>query len=188
MTAITRNINAAVGTFIYRVVGATMLDGSVYEDVEADRRAAPQATAVVLLASLAPVVGVSGSVGFQADVLLRVAVLSIVTWVAWAVLMFQIGTRLFPEPQTRTSLGELLRTTGFAAAPGLLQVFGVLPRMMMPVFIGTWIWMIAAMVVGVRHALDYRSTLRALVVCLTAAGLAGAMAMILGVLFGPTVR
>jgi hypothetical protein len=188
MTTMSNTINAAVGRFIYRVVGATLLDGSVYEDVEADRRASLQATAVVLLASLAPVVGFSGIFGFQIDALLRVAALSIVTWVAWAVLMYQIGTRLFPEPQTRTSLGELLRTTGFAAAPGLLQVFAVLPGMMMPVFIGTWIWMVAAMVVGVKHALDYRSTLRALLVCLTAAGLAGAMAVILGLFFGPTVR
>jgi hypothetical protein len=188
MTTTTRNISAGIGTFIYRVIGAALLDGSVYEDVEADRRAAPQATAVVLLASLAPVVGLSGVFGFQSDALLRVAALSIVTWVAWAVMMFQIGTRVFPEPQTRTSLGELLRTTGFAAAPGLLQVFAVLPGMMMPVFVGTWIWMIAAMVVGVRHALDYRSTPRALLVCLTAAGLAGAMAMIFGTFFGPTVR
>jgi Yip1 domain len=188
MTTTTRNISASFSTFIYRVVGATLLDGSVYEDVEADRRAALQATAVVLLASLAPVVGFSGIVGFQSDALLRVAALSIVTWVAWAVLTFQIGTRLFPEPQTRTSLGELLRTTGFAAAPGLLQVFAVLPGMMMPVFVGTWIWMIAAMVVGVKHALDYTSTRRALLVCLTAAGLAGAMAMIFGAFFGPTVR
>ena len=108
--------------------------------------------------------------------------------VAWAVLMFQIGSRLFPEPQTRVTLGELLRTTGFAAAPGLLQVFARLPGMMMPVFVGTWIWMIAAMVVGVKHALDFRSTLRAMLVCLSAAGLAGAMAVILGLLFGPVVR
>jgi len=188
MTTISRNINGAVGTFIYRIVGATLLDGSVYEDVEADRRAVVQATTVVLLASLAPVVGLSGIFGFQSDALLRVAALSIVTWVAWAVLIFQIGTRLFPEPQTRTSLGELLRTTGFAAAPGLLQVFAMLPGMMMPVFVGTWIWMIAAMVVGVKHALDYASTRRALLVCLTAAGLAGAMATIFGAFFGPTVR
>jgi hypothetical protein len=188
MTTTTRNLNAAVNAFLYRVAGATLLDGSVYEDVEADRRAGVQATAVVLLASLAPVVGLSGIFGFQSDAFFRVAALSIVTWVGWAVLIFQIGTRVLPEPQTRTSLGELLRTTGFAAAPGLLQVFAVFPGMMMPVFIGTWIWMIAAMVVGVRHALDYRSTLRALVVCLMAAGLAGAMAVIFGALFGPMVR
>ena len=188
MTTTTRNLNAEVGVFLYRLVGATFLNGSVYEDVEADRHAGLQATAVVLLASLAPVVGLSAIFGFQPDMFLRVAAMSMITWVAWAVLMFQIGTRLFPEPQTTTSLGELLRTTGFAAAPGLLQVFAVLPGMVMPVFVGTWIWMIAAMVVGVRHALDYRSTVRAVLVCLSAVALAGAMATIFGVFFGPTVR
>ncbi len=188
MTTISRNTTTVVGNFLHRLMGAALMDGSVYEDVEADRHAGPQATAVVLLASLAPVVGLSRIFGFQSDALLRVAALSIVTWVAWAVLIFQIGTRVLPEPQTRTSLGELLRTTGFAAAPGLLQVFAMLPGMLMPVLIATWIWMIAAMVVGVQHALDYRSTRRALLVCLVAAGLAGTMAVIFGAFFGPTVR
>ena len=188
MTTATRNVGAAMGQFISRVTGAALLDGSVYEDVEADPRAALQATAVVLLASLAPVIGLSGLFEFQIGALLRVAALSLATWLVWAALMFQIGARLLPEPQTRTSLGELLRTTGFAAAPGLLQVFAVLPGMMMPVFVGTWIWMLAAMVVSVKHALDYLSTARALLVCVMAAALAGAMTMIFGELFGPAVR
>ena len=96
--------------------------------------------------------------------------------------------RLFPDPETESSVGELLRTTGFAAAPGLLQVFMMLPGMLLPVFIGTWIWMIAAMVVAVSHALDYRSTWRALFVCVIAAALAGTIAVIIGVFFGPTVH
>jgi hypothetical protein len=188
METTSRSVGNAAGTFLYRLVGAALLDGSVYEDVEADRRATFQATAIVLLASLAPVIGLSSVFGLQIDALLRVATLSVGTWVLWAVLIYQIGARLLPEPQTRSSLGELLRTTGFAAAPGLLQVFVLLPGMLLPVFVATWVWMIAAMVVGVSHALDYRSMWRALLVCLTAAVLAGTFALILGVFFGPTVR
>ena len=82
---------------------------------------------------------------------------ALVTWVAWAMLAFQIGTRLLPGPETSATLGQLLRTTGFAAAPGLLQVFALLPAMAVPVFSVTTAWMFAAMVVGVRHTLDYRS-------------------------------
>ena len=182
-----RDIGAATGAFLYRLMGAAMLDGGVYEGIEADVRATRQAAAVVLLASVAPAIGASGIFGFQVEMLLRLTALSLITWFAWAVLMFQIGTRLLPEPQTRATLGELLRTIGFAMAPGLLQVFAVLPGMIVPVFIGTWIWMIAAMVIGVRHALDYKSTGRAVLVCVTAAGLAAALAMIFGFFFGPTV-
>jgi hypothetical protein len=187
VTTTSRNVFGTAGAFLYRLMGAAMLDGGIYEGIEADVRATGQAAATVLLASVATAFGASGIFGFQPEMILRVTALSLVTWFAWAVLMFQIGTRLLPEPQTRATLGELLRTTGFAAAPGLLQVFAVLPGMMTPIFIGTWIWMIAAMVVGVRHALDYTSTVRALLVCLVAASLAAAMAMGFGVLFGPTV-
>lgn len=78
--------------------------------------------------------------------------------------MFGLGTRLLPEAETQASLGQLLRTTGFAAAPGLLQVFAVLPGMAIPVFAGTTVWMFTAIVIGVRHAFGYRSTWRALAV------------------------
>jgi hypothetical protein len=172
-------------SFFNRLIGAALLDGSVYEDVEADPRATIQAAAVVLLASAAPVVGLSTFFGFQIDALLRVAALSIGTWILWAVLIFQIGVRLMPDADTKSSLGELLRTTGFAAAPGMLQVFVAFPGMMWPVFVGTWIWMIAAMVVGVEHALDYRSARRALLVCVTAATLAATIAFVIGLFFGP---
>ena len=174
--------------FLYRLIGAALLDGSVFEGVEGDRRATPRAAIVVFLASVAPVVGLSGVIGFQIDALVRLAALSMGAWLLWTVLIFQIGVRLFPDPETESSVGELLRTTGFAAAPGLLQVFMMLPGMLLPVFIGTWIWMIAAMVVAVSHALDYRSTWRALFVCVIAAALAGTIAVIIGVLFGPTVH
>ena len=46
MMTISRTISTVVGNFLYRLVGATLLDGSVYEDVEADRHAGPQAHAV----------------------------------------------------------------------------------------------------------------------------------------------
>jgi hypothetical protein len=111
----------------------------------------------------------------------------LIMWVAWAVLMHQIGTRLLPEPQTRATLGELLRTVGFAAAPGLLQVFAVFPAVTVPVFAGTILWMFAAMVFAVRHALDYRSSWRALAVCGLAFGLVGVLAFVIGVIFAPTV-
>jgi hypothetical protein len=80
-----------------------------------------------------------------------------------------------------------MRTIGFAASPGLLQVFAAFPRMTVPVFLATWIWIFVATVVAVRHALDYDSTARTLVVCALAAGLSIGMAIILGVFFGPTV-
>ncbi len=174
--------------FGYRLMGAALLDRSVYEGIEADTRALPQALATVLLSSVAAGIGMAGWHGPDPAVMVTAAAIALVTWVAWATLMFQIGARLMATSETRSSVGELLRTIGFAAAPGLLQVFGALPRMTVPVFAVAWAWMFVATVVAVRQALDYGSTARTLLVCGMAAGLSLAVAFVLGLLFGPGVR
>jgi hypothetical protein len=176
-----------MGLYLYRLMGAAMLDAGMYEGIEADRHTNLQATITVVLASLAAGIGAAGWYGIHPATLALVAATACLTWVAWAVMVFHIGTRMLREPQTQVTLGELLRTTGFAAAPGLLQVFAMLPAMSVPVFVGTWLWMVAAMVVAVQHALDFTSTWRAIAVCLIAVSLSVALAVVLGILWGPTL-
>ncbi len=91
---------------------------------------------------------------------------ALIGWVLWAFLTYLIGTRLLPEPQTRADVGELLRTIGFSTSPGLIRVLGIIPPLTGIVFLAAAIWMLVAMVVAVRQALDYRSTARAVGVCL----------------------
>ncbi len=86
-------------------------------------------------------------------------------WFIWAGLTYLIGTRILPEPQTRADLGELLRTTGFSSSPGVVRVLGLIPGLTGIVFLISGLWMLVAMVIAVRQALDYRSTLRAVGVC-----------------------
>ena len=155
-----------MGSFTERMVGAAKLDMHVYEEVEADTSATGQATGVVLLASLA---GGIGSVGLGAGGLgsfITGAIAALIGWVSWAFVTYIIGTRLLPEPQTRADVGELMRTLGFAQSPGLLRIFGSLPGVGPLVLSLTQIWLLVAMVVAVRQALDYSSTFRAVGVCL----------------------
>jgi len=69
----------------------------------------------------------------------------------------------------------------------VLRLLGVLPGVTIPVFAVTTIWTIIAMIVAVRQALDYQSTTRAVVVCVMALFLALSIAIVLGVVFGPSV-
>ena len=168
-------------TFPHRLMGASVLDVDTYEEVEADRGATWQALIVVLASSLAGGIGASGFLrdGHQITQGIFVwSAISLVAWAAWALLVFEIGGRLLPEPDTRVDVGELMRTIGFSSAPGLLRVFGVMPELALPVFILTTVWMLVAMVVAVRQALDYRSTARAIAVC------ALGLALALGIAFG----
>jgi len=56
-----------------------------------------------------------------------------------------------------------------------------------PVFALTAVWMLAAMIVAVRQALDYRNTGRAVAVCLLGWVLATAIVVVLRLVFGPTL-
>lgn len=149
--------------FTDRVIRAARLDVRVYEEVEADTGALGQAMATVVLSSIAAGSVSIGSVGISGVFIGIVATLF--GWLVWAYLTYVIGTKLLPEPQTRSDPGELLRTIGFSSSPGLIRVFGIIPGLSKPVFIIASVWMLVAMVIAVRQALDYKSTLRAVGVC-----------------------
>ncbi len=151
-----------MANFGNRIFRAARLDVALYEEVEADKSALGQAMGVVILSSIAAGIG-STSAG-----LLRMligVVVALVGWYIWAYLTYFIGTRLLPEPQTKADHGELLRTIGFSSSPGLIRVLGVVPVMRGIVFPIAAIWMLVAMVIAVRQALDYTGTLRAIGVC-----------------------
>ncbi|MFQ5964271.1 MAG: hypothetical protein ACE5KZ_08315 [Candidatus Scalinduaceae bacterium] len=146
-----------------RIIRAAKLDAHLYEEVEADKSAMSQAMLVVVLSGVAAGLGTLVKGGFLG--ILLGTITALVGWYIWALLTFLIGTKLLPEPQTKSDIGELLRTIGFSSAPGLIRVFGVIPGIEELVFFVAAIWMLAAMVVAVRQALDYTSTLRAVGVC-----------------------
>jgi hypothetical protein len=174
-------------TFLQRLIGAAALDPAIYEEVEADRGATGQALVVVALSGAAAGVGARG---FGAQTPASVAffgLLALLGWAAWALVTFEIGVRILPEPQTRADVGELLRTIGFAATPGLLRVFGVLPGVTIPAFAISAVWMLATMIVAVRHALDYQHTSRAIAVCVLGWALAIVFAVVVGLAFGPVL-
>ncbi|MBI3770532.1 MAG: hypothetical protein HY271_18845 [Deltaproteobacteria bacterium] len=147
-----------------RAFGAARLDPAIYEEVEHDAGATSQALAIVLLSGAAAALG--GMASLHPATLAVGMCVSVLGWGVWAGLCLVIGGRLFPEPQTETDTGELLRVLGFAAVPGIAQVLGVFAPLRTPVLALTHVWMILAMVVAVRQALDYTSTFRAVGVCL----------------------
>ena len=149
--------------FMNRIIRAAKLDVNLYEEVEADKTAMGQAVGVVILSSVAAGLGSIGDMGFVG--ILVGTISALIGWFVWAYLTYFIGTKLLPEPQTKADPGELLRTIGFASSPGLIRVLGIIPGLTWFVFFVAGIWMLVAMIVAVRQALDYQSTLRAVGVC-----------------------
>jgi hypothetical protein len=154
--------------FFRRLMRVLVLDPGTFEEIEADRHAAMQSILVVLLVCLAGGIaalglGVTGTAGFATG-----AVVSLGAWLVWAAAITTIGTVALAEPATRSDLTEVLRVLGFAAAPGVFIAFAAMRAIAAPILMLVVVWTIAAAVIGVRQALDYRSTTRAIGVCVVA--------------------
>jgi len=147
-----------------RMIRASKLDVSLYEEVEADKQAMGQAVTVVVLSGLAAGIGSLGALGIKGILIGTVSAL--VGWFIWAYITYIVGTKLLPEPQTEADYGQMLRTIGFSSAPGVLRVLGIIPFLFGITTIVAGIWMLVAMVIAVRQALDYKSTWRAVGVCI----------------------
>jgi hypothetical protein len=145
------------------MIRAAKLDAQLYEEVEADRGAMREAMTVVVLSAVAAGIGNFANGGLLG--IIGGTIGALVGWYIWAFLTYFIGTRLLPEPDTKADHGELLRTIGFSSAPGLIRVFGIIPGLTTFVFAVAGGWMLVAMVIAVRQALDYKSTWRAIGVC-----------------------
>lgn len=166
-----------MASFSERMIGAAKLDVHTYEAVEADTTAMGQSMLVVVLSSVAA--GIGSGAGIVGLVVGSLA--AMIGWFVWAYVTYLIGTKMLPEPQTEADVGQLLRTTGFSASPGLLRAFGVIPGIGMLAVGVANIWMLASMVVAVRQALDYNSTGRAIGVCLVGWLALMLITMVLGV-------
>ncbi|MFO8164356.1 MAG: YIP1 family protein [Thermodesulfobacteriota bacterium] len=168
--------------FTDRIIRSAKLDVRVYEEIEADKGSVHQAMLVVVLSSIAAGLGSIAKAGFGG--ILIGTVLALISWYIWAYFTYFIGTRLLPEPQTKADHGELLRTIGFSSSPGLIRILGIIPGLGELVFFVASIWMLVAMVIAVRQALDYQSTLRAVGVCFIGWVIQAFILMLLFSLFG----
>jgi hypothetical protein len=145
-----------------RLWRAAKLDASLYEEVEADTTAIHQALLTVLLSSLAPALLKLGQ-GWQP--VLTHLLISVVSWFVWAGVTYWVGTKLLPETETRSNIGELMRCMGFSAAPGMLPLLGFgFPVFQSLLWLVSILWMLGAFSLAAQRALDYRSFPRAVLV------------------------
>jgi hypothetical protein len=169
--------------FRERMIGAAKLDVATFEEIEADTTAMGQAMGAVLLSAIAGGLGSIGDGGARAFISVTIAAL--LGWYVWAFLTWLVGTKILATPQTNADLGQLLRTIGFSSSPGLLRVFGIVPFMGGLVTLVSGVWMLIAMTIAVRQALDYTSTGRAVAVCVVGflfyLGFMSAVALMFGV-------
>lgn len=137
------------GSLVERMMGAALLSIGTFEEVEHDESATGQAALVVVMVAVAGGIGAWHSGLFGS---LWAAGLALVGWAVWAGITYLIGTKMFEGTAT---WGELLRTLGFAQAPGILFFLGFFPLLGWIIGMVVPLWMLVTGFVAVRQALDF---------------------------------
>jgi hypothetical protein len=132
-----------------RMIGAARLDVDTYEEVESDYSATGQAAVVVTIVAIASAIGGAGAGGVG---ILGGVLSAVVGWLLWAGIAYLIGDKLFGGTAT---WGELLRTIGFAQAPGVLLILAIIPVLGWIVQFVVGIWLLVAGIIAIRQALDF---------------------------------
>lgn len=165
---------------IDRMIGAARLDPNAYEEVERDEDATAAAAAIVVLTALAAGIGaLDGGI----DALIAVVIAGLFGWVVYAVAVYFIGTRVFAGTETSSTVGELLRTLGFAQTPRFLLILAFIPVLGILLSIAVFIWVLLTTVVAIRQALDF-STGRAIATAIVAVLVLFVVQIIVFIIFG----
>ena len=137
-----------------RLRGALMLDAGTYRDVEQDTNANGQAALTVVLAALATGIGSLLSRDLIQNAI-GVLLSSVLQWVVFSFVAYYVGASLFSTGQTSVTPGQVLRTIGFAQAPKLFMVLGIIPILGWIVGLVVFFWFLAATILALREAFEF---------------------------------
>ena len=150
--------NLMFGEFLNIIFKSIKLDKSLYTDSKNFGEAAIYFAGLIMILD-----GIAGAVAANNIIKTGVAMsglTAIITWFIWAILIFVIGVKLFPDKQTKTSFKKVLTAVGFAHAPGLLRFFAVTPDLMIPIILLTQFWIFAALIISTKQILSLKSNLK----------------------------
>ena len=107
--------------------------------------------------------GIAGAVAANTVIKTAVAMsglTAILTWFIWAIFIFVIGVKIFPDKQTKVPFKKVLTAVGFAHAPGLLRFFAVTPDLMIPIIFLTQFWIFAGLIISTKQVLNLKSNFK----------------------------
>ena len=146
------------GEFLNIIFKSIKLDRTLYTDNKNFGDASIYFAGIIMILD-----GIAGAVAANTIVKTAVAMsglTAIITWLVWAVFIFVIGVKLFPDKQTKVPFKKVLTAVGFAHAPGLLRFFAVTPELMIPIIFLTQFWIFAGLIISTKHVLNLKSNFK----------------------------
>ncbi len=146
------------GEFLNIIFKSIKLDKSLYSDNRNFGEASVYFAGLIMIFD-----GLAGAVA--ANTIIKTAIAmsgltAILTWLVWAILIYVIGVKLFPDKQTKIPFKKILTAVGFAHAPGLIRFFAVTPDLMIPIIFLTQFWIFAGLIISTKQVLNLKSNIK----------------------------
>ena len=144
--------------FLNIIFKSIKLDKSLYSDNKNFGEAAIYFAGLIMILD-----GVAGAVAANTVVKTSIGIsglTAIITWLIWAIFIFVIGVKLFPDKQTKVPFKKVLIAVGYAHAPGLIRFFALTPDLMIPIIFLTQFWIFAGLIISTKQILNLKSNLK----------------------------
>ena len=146
------------GVFLDIVFKSLKLDKSLYSDNRYFGEAAIYFAGLIMILD-----GIAGAVAANTIVKTSIGIsglTAILTWLIWAIFIYVIGVKLFPDKNTKVSFKKILIGVGYAHSPGLIRFFAVTPELVIPVIFLTQFWIFASLILSTKHILNLKSNFK----------------------------
>ena len=146
------------GEFLNIIVRSIKLDKTLYKDNKNFGEAAIYFSGIIIILD-----GIAGAVAANTVIKTAIAMsglMSIITWFVWALFIFVVGVKLFPDKETKVPFKKIMIGVGFAHAPGLIRFFAVTPDLMIPIIFLTQFWIFAGLIISTKQILNLKSNFK----------------------------
>ena len=146
------------GEFLNIIVRSLKLDKTLYKENKYFGEAGIYFAGLIMILD-----GVAGAVAANTIVKTAIGIsgiTAILTWFVWAIFIYVIGVKLFPDKETKVPFKKMLIGVGYAHAPGLLRFFAVTPDLMIPIIFLTQFWIFAGLIISTKQILSLKSNFK----------------------------
>ncbi len=145
--------------FLDIIFKSIKLDKNLYRDTRYFGEAAIYFAGLIMILD-----GVAGAIAANSIVKTSIGIsglTAILTWLVWAIFIYVIGVKIFPDKESKIPFKKVLIAVGYAHFPGLLRFFAVTPDLVLLIVFLTQFWIFASLIISTKQILNLKSNFKA---------------------------
>ncbi len=146
------------GIFLDIIFKSIKLDKSLYQDNKYFNEAAIYFAGLIMILD-----GVAGAIAANNIVKTSIGVsglTAILMWLVWALFIYVIGVKLFPDKDSKVPFKKVLIGVGYAHSAGLIRFFAATPELVIPIIFLTQFWIFASLIIATKQILNLKSNFK----------------------------